>query len=60
MRLIVGFIFLFVFVLSSFAQQYNFVNYSVEHGLIQSQINSLCQDNKGVHMDWDFGRSLKI
>lgn len=47
MRLIIGFIFFLIFALSSFAQQYNFVNYSVEHGLIQSQINSICQDNKG-------------
>ncbi len=30
-----------------FAQQYNFINYSVEHGLVQSQINALVQDNKG-------------
>lgn len=47
MRLIVGIVVLLIFALNSFAQQYNFVNYSVEHGLIQSQINSLCQDNKG-------------
>jgi ligand-binding sensor domain-containing protein len=32
---------------NSFSQQYNFINYSVEHGLIQSQINTLCQDDKG-------------
>ncbi|MBV6485114.1 MAG: hypothetical protein KFKLKKLM_01667 [Flavobacteriales bacterium] len=47
MRLIVGVVGLLIIALNSFAQQYNFVNYSVEHGLIQSQINSLCQDNKG-------------
>ncbi len=29
------------------AQQYGFINYSVEDGLAQSQINSIAQDNKG-------------
>lgn len=40
---------LFLFFLGSqlFSQQYNFINYSVENGLIQSQVNSLCQDDKG-------------
>lgn len=33
--------------LGLFAQQYNFINYSVEQGLIQSQINAVCQDSKG-------------
>lgn len=32
---------------SAFSQQYNFINYSVEQGLIQSQINALCQDGNG-------------
>ena len=32
---------------SAFSQQYNFINYSVEQGLIQSQINALCQDDNG-------------
>ncbi|MCB9336083.1 MAG: histidine kinase [Flavobacteriales bacterium] len=30
-----------------FSQQYNFINYSVEEGLVQSQVNTLCQDSKG-------------
>lgn len=29
------------------AQKYNFVNLNVEHGLIQSQANALCQDQQG-------------
>ncbi len=29
------------------AQKYNFVNYSVDNGLIQSQANSICRDNMG-------------
>lgn len=29
------------------SQQYNFINYSVEQGLVQSQITSLCQDKRG-------------
>lgn len=30
-----------------FAQQYNFINYSIEEGLAQSQVNSIIQDNEG-------------
>lgn len=33
--------------ISAYAQQYNFINYSVEQGLVQSQIGALCQDEKG-------------
>jgi ligand-binding sensor domain-containing protein len=29
------------------AQQYNFINYSIEDGLVQSQVRSICQDDKG-------------
>lgn len=29
------------------SQQYNFINYSVEQGLVQSQIGALCQDERG-------------
>jgi ligand-binding sensor domain-containing protein len=47
MKKLVGLILFLSFAIHGVAQQYNFVNYSVEHGLIQSQINSLCQDNKG-------------
>lgn len=42
---------LFLFVLFScirvVAQQYGFINYSVEDGLAQSQVNSIAQDKKG-------------
>lgn len=37
----------FVIVTNVFAQQYNFVNYSIEDGLIQSQVKSMCQDHEG-------------
>ena len=30
-----------------FAQQYNFINYSIEDGLVQSQVKSMCQDQDG-------------
>lgn len=30
-----------------FAQQYNFTNYSVEQGLLQSQVNTIYEDSKG-------------
>ncbi len=38
-----------VFFLSvqAYTQQYNFINYSVEEGLVQSQIGALCQDEDG-------------
>jgi len=29
------------------AQQYSFVNYSIKEGLVQSQVNALCQDDEG-------------
>lgn len=32
---------------SLIAQQYNFINYTVEQGLVQSQVSTLCQDDKG-------------
>jgi len=38
---------LFGFSISTFSQQYNFVNYSIEDGLAQSQVRALCQDNDG-------------
>ncbi len=31
----------------AYTQQYNFINYSIEDGLVQSQIQSICQDNDG-------------
>jgi len=31
----------------SYGQQYNFINYSIEDGLIQSQVRSICQDDDG-------------
>lgn len=30
------------------AQQYNFINYTVENGLSQDQVLAVCQDNEGV------------
>jgi len=33
--------------ISAFSQQYNFINYSIEEGLAQSQIRAICQDNDG-------------
>lgn len=30
-----------------FAQQYNFTNYSIEQGLLQSQVNAMLEDSKG-------------
>ncbi len=39
---------IFFFCLSMLqAQKYNFVNYTVDDGLIQSQANSVCRDNMG-------------
>ncbi|MGB0886520.1 MAG: ligand-binding sensor domain-containing protein [Vicingaceae bacterium] len=31
----------------TFSQQYNFTNYSIQEGLIQSQIRAVCQDSSG-------------
>jgi len=44
---IISFFFLLIIAKFSLAQQYNFVNYSIEEGLVQSQIRSICQDNDG-------------
>jgi len=33
--------------ISGFSQQYNFISYSVEEGLAQSQIRAICQDEDG-------------
>jgi ligand-binding sensor domain-containing protein len=33
--------------LKAFTQQYNFINYSIEDGLVQSQIQAISQDNDG-------------
>ena len=33
--------------LSAYTQQYNFINYSIEEGLAQSQIRAISQDNEG-------------
>lgn len=35
------------FSLTVFSQQYNFVNYTVEDGLVQSQVRDICQDTNG-------------
>ncbi|MEO8110698.1 MAG: two-component regulator propeller domain-containing protein [Ginsengibacter sp.] len=40
-------VFLNFFCLTASSQQYNFTNYSVEQGLVQSQAQDIIQDNKG-------------
>jgi len=45
-RLLVIFIAL-LFWSNAFSQQYNFVNYSIEDGLAQSQVRAISQDNQG-------------
>ncbi|PBQ34169.1 hypothetical protein CNR22_21150 [Sphingobacteriaceae bacterium] len=42
---ILSFIFLFCAALNFYGQKYNFVNWTVEDGLIQSQASFICQDN---------------
>ena len=37
----------FFIVIFANAQQYNFINYSIEDGLVQSQVRSICQDDDG-------------
>lgn len=37
----------FIIAINVAAQQYNFVNYSVEDGLVQSQVRAICQDDDG-------------
>src|ERR1700751_2931187 len=37
--------FIFFWALNAFSQKYNFVNWTVEDGLIQSQAIDICQDN---------------
>ena len=37
----------FGYCLNGFTQQYNFINYSIEEGLIQSQVRTICQDKEG-------------
>ena len=47
LKLIAGLIIVFFFRIPSFAQQYGFIQYSLEEGLAQSQVRSICQDEKG-------------
>lgn len=47
MKKILCLVFSWVGMMGLWAQKYNFVNRNVEHGLIQSQTNSLCQDPQG-------------
>ena len=48
MRLKFFFLLFFLFSLQAgLAQQYNFINYSIEDGLVQSQVQSMCQDKEG-------------
>lgn len=47
---------LFYFLSASLSsQQYNFINYSIEDGLAQSQVQSIFQDNKGYLWFGTFG-----
>lgn len=36
-----------LFSLNLYSQQYNFINYSIEDGLAQSQVRAICQDESG-------------
>lgn len=36
-----------LFSFNLYSQQYNFINYSIEDGLAQSQVRAICQDNSG-------------
>lgn len=47
MKKIVAWAISWVVIAGLWAQKYNFVNLNVEHGLIQSQANALCQDKQG-------------
>jgi ligand-binding sensor domain-containing protein len=47
MNRILSLLFLTFFCLKGYSQQYNFVNYSIEEGLVQSQVRAICQDDKG-------------
>jgi ligand-binding sensor domain-containing protein len=47
MKKILGLLLLLVIAINTNAQQYNFINYSIENGLIQSQIRAICQDDDG-------------
>lgn len=50
--------FILFFHFGVFAQRYNFVNYSVEEGLPQSQIYSMYEDNRGYLWFGTFGGGL--
>ncbi len=47
MQKIVGVLLALFISVSVFAQQYNFIDYSIEEGLAQSQVRAICQDNSG-------------
>ena len=42
-----GLISLLLLSFGGYGQQYNFINYSIEDGLAQSQVKSMCQDQEG-------------
>lgn len=46
-RLLISILFLFLLTFSVKSQLYNFHNYSVEHGIAQSQVYALHQDHRG-------------
>lgn len=47
MSRILVFFTLFFLAVGLHAQQYNFINYSIEDGLVQSQVRAICQDDDG-------------
>ena len=47
MHKLFGFVTALLLSISAFTQQYNFINYSIEDGLAQSQVGAICQDKDG-------------
>jgi ligand-binding sensor domain-containing protein len=47
MQKFLGILIALCFTVGAYSQQYNFINYSIEEGLAQSQVRSICQDNNG-------------
>ena len=47
MNKLFAFLIPFLVSVSAFSQQYNFINYSIEEGLVQSQIRAIHQDDAG-------------
>ncbi len=47
MHKLLGLITALLIAISAFTQQYNFINYSIQDGLAQSQVRAICQDSNG-------------